>query len=409
MADLYIRWSNASPKDVGVRPLNPCWPPNAFWTNASIWMTYPPNHPDPAKRNQTATSVQVDEEVLVNVAVFSKGGDFQFPSMDGGPPVKCQVWACTGANGVGPISALPSSGGAAGITGLVLGFVSPPDFYGVASVLWTPTAADGLVFDANGSAHVCLAANLVYDAPQGATPVAQGQSLPQFTVGGAQVTMIYPCGDGPNDPRSLVPIGHFQGQKNIQVLSASAGSQLRSELRMWSRGGVGSSRHTLELVERRGRQALPATLREHLLAHPSVAAVGGKPRRQRVLELTPLLRELLEPRLGARVLESGVLPREPAERARLARGGRLVLADRQRIALQVAPEPLDGATLVGAKRDRERFVVAVGQRKPARVVVDLEAAADDPAGTVRVFDLAERDEENRLVGGTTFVTLATER
>jgi hypothetical protein len=172
VADLYIRWSNASPKDVGVRPLNPCWPPSAFWTNASIWMTYPGTHPDPAKRGMTATAVAVDEEVFVNVAVFSKGADFAFPSLDGGPPIKCQVWACTGANGVGPVSALASSGGASGITGLVIGNVSAPDYYGVASVLWTPSAADALTFDPNGAAHVCLAANLVYGV-LGSTPQAQ--------------------------------------------------------------------------------------------------------------------------------------------------------------------------------------------------------------------------------------------
>ena len=104
-----------------------------------------------------------------------------------------------------------------------------------------------------------------------------------------------------------------------------------------------------------------------------------------------------------------MLPREPAERARLAGGGRLVLSDREDIALQVAPKPLEGAVLGGAKRDGDRFAVVVGPKEPARVVVDLESAADDPAGTIRVFDLAERDEENRLVGGTTFVTLATAR
>ena len=45
-ADLYIRWSKANPKDDATgtqqRPLNPCWPPNAFWTNASIYLLYPP-------------------------------------------------------------------------------------------------------------------------------------------------------------------------------------------------------------------------------------------------------------------------------------------------------------------------------------------------------------------------------
>jgi hypothetical protein len=100
------------------------------------------------------------------------------------------------------------------------------------------------------------------------------------------VTTIYPCGDGPTDPRSLIPIGHFQGQKNVQVLTGSAGSQLRSEIRMWSRGGKIDRRHTLEIVERRGDSALDPNLREHLLAHRAIAVVGAKPGRQRFIEVT---------------------------------------------------------------------------------------------------------------------------
>ncbi|MFN8224867.1 MAG: hypothetical protein U0R50_16655 [Gaiellales bacterium] len=408
MADLYIRWSNASPKDVGVRPLNPCWPPNAFWTNASIWMSYPPSHPDPTKRNQTALTVALGEEVLINVAVFSKGADFVYPALDGGPAIRCQVWACTGANGVGPVSALPSSGGANGITGLVLGFAGPPDFYGVASVPWRPDAADGLAFDANGAAHVCLAANLVYNVPAGSTPAAQGQYLPQFVPGGPQVTTIFPCGDGPIDPRSAVPIGHFQGQKNVQVLATAAPAQLRRELEGQSTG-AGDGKHTLELVERTGKGALPALLREQLLAHAAVALAGGRPRKQRMLRVTPLLRDLLEPRLGAEVLEAGELPAEAAERAMLAGGGRLVLAERPKLALGAAREPLEGVVIEGAKRDGAVAVLPVGRKRPTKYVVDLSAAADDPPGTVRAFDLAERSAEGTLIGGTTFVTLATLR
>ena len=85
MADLYIRWSEASPKDVGDRPIAPCWPPNAIWTNASIWMSYPPNHPDPAKRGQTAYAAQVGESVLITVAAFSRAAAFDFPGLGPAP------------------------------------------------------------------------------------------------------------------------------------------------------------------------------------------------------------------------------------------------------------------------------------------------------------------------------------
>src|SRR5262245_894514 len=121
MADLYIRWSHSNPTDIGNRPITPCWPPNAVWTNASIWMSYPPNHPDPAKRNMTAPTARLGEEVLINVQAYSRAAHFPFLPAEPFNPVKCQIWACTGTNGVGPISSLPSTLGATGLESLVLG------------------------------------------------------------------------------------------------------------------------------------------------------------------------------------------------------------------------------------------------------------------------------------------------
>ena len=48
----------------------------------------------------------------------------------------------------------------------------------------------------------------------------------------------------------------------------------------------------------------------------------------------------------------------------------------------------------------------VNTREHQRVLVDLRATAEDSPGTVRVFDLVERGADARLVGGTTFITLA---
>jgi hypothetical protein len=406
MADLYIRWSNANPKDVGDRPITPCWPPNAVWTNASIWMSYPPNHPDPAKRNTTAYEARIGEEVFINVQVYTRGASFQFPSPELLTPIRCQVWACTGANGVGPVSALTSSGGAGGLEGLVLGTVEAPDTYGVASVLWTPTSADGLVFDQAGAAHVCLAANLVYSPPSGASPPPQGQHLPQFVSGGMQVVTVFPCGDGPIDPRSGVPIGHFQGQKNIQVLTASAGSGPMSDLQVSALDEV-ERIHVLELSERSGRAAIDGSIREHLLSHPVVEALGGRPRRQRTRRITPQLLEILEAELGEEVVRAGRLPLEPAERARLAGGGDLILADDEDIRVRRGQRPLPDIALEGPSGERASVIeVPACPDAPARVTVDLHAAEADPPGTVRVFDLVERSPERRVVGGTTFVTVA---
>ena len=407
MADLYIRWSKGNPKDVGDRPISPCWPPNAVWTNASIWMSYPPNHPDPAKRGMTAPAAVLDEEVFINVEVYTREASFPFPGDN--TFVRCQMWACTGANGVGPISSLPSSNGAAGLQGIVLGNIDPVDYYSVASALWTPTAADGLTFDANGAAHICLAANVFYPAAAAATtPRGQGQSLPGFMSAGQPVRTIFPCGDGPTDPRSNVPIGHFQGQRNIQVLSMAAGAaELVSELKVWGAGG-GEVLRTLILVERAAAGALDEVLREHLLAHPLVELVGGRERRQRTLKVTSDLVKPLEPKLGEQLLAAGAVPLEPRERARLAGGGELVLAADEKVGgLQVAPKPLAEAAIKTSSGDRGGEIeLEVGPHGPERVSVDLRGAEADRPGTVRVFDLAERNDRGALVGGTTFVTIA---
>jgi hypothetical protein len=408
MADLYIRWSKANPKDVGNRPIdtpNPCWPPNAIWTNASIWMSYP--------SGGTAYEARVDEEVLINVDCYSSGATFPFPFPITGDraPVKCQIWACSGANGVGPISALPSSLDTNGnaLEGIALGELAPPDFYGVASALWTPKATDNLSFNADGAAHVCLAANLFYDAPTGGggagVPSSQGQRLPQFSPGGQPVRTIFPCGDGPIDPRSGVPIGHFHGQKNIQVLRAAPGLVLVTVIQIFG-WGAGAQVRVLELTERTGWTELPGVIREHLLALPFVDLAGGRERRQRTQKITPELFEFLVPQFGEELLRAGPLPLEPRERARLAGGGQLVLAEKD-VPLQPAKRPLDEIGIEGAgRREGNAFEVTVGPKDPERVAIDLRAAEKDRPGTVRIVDLVERDGEGAIVGGTTFVTVA---
>jgi hypothetical protein len=413
MADLYIRWSKASPTDFGDRPISPCWPPNAFWTNASIWMSYPPDHPDPVKRGATAYEARVDEQVLINVDCYSSGATFPipFPPTGDRAPVMCQIWACSGANGVGPISALPSSLDANGnaLEGVALGELSPPDFYGTASMPWIPQATDNLSFNADGAAHVCLAANLFYRAPtdgDGAgLPSSQGQRLPQFSPGGQPVRTIFPCGDGPIDPLSGEQIGHFQGQKNIQVLRAAPGLVLVAVILIFG-WGAGSQVRVLELTERTGWTELPAVIREHLLALPFVDLAGGRERRQRTQKITPDLFEFLVPQFGEELLRAGPLPLEPRERARLAGGGQLVLAEED-VPLRPAKRRLEEIGIEGAsRREGNAFEVTVGPKEPERVVIDFGAAEKDRPGTVRIVDLVERDDEGAIVGGTTFVTVA---
>jgi hypothetical protein len=416
MADLYIRW-RTSPKDTGLdgvdRPMNPCWPPNAFWTNASIYMTYPPNHPDPAKRGGLAYEARVDEEVLINVDCYSSGAFFPipFPPIGDQAPVICQIWACTGANGVGPISALPSSLYANGSPreGVPIAVLAPPDDYGTASVPWTPQATDNLDFNAEGAAHICLAANLFYRAPGdgggAGGPSSQGGPLPLYNPAAQPVQIIFPCGDGPVDPLSHVPIGRFHGQKNIQVLRAAAGLVL--VVVIWIFGwGAGAQVRVLELTERTGWTELPPVIREHLLALPFVDLAGGRERRQRTQKITPELFEFLVPKFGEELLRAGPLPLEPRERARLAGGGQLVLAEKD-VPLQPAERPLDEIPIEGAgKQEGNAFEVTVGPKDRERVAIDLGAAEKDRPGTVRIMDLVERDGEGGIIGGTTFVTVA---
>ena len=405
MADLYVRWSHANPLDIGDRPISPCWPPNAVWTNASIWMSYPPDHPDPALRSATAPHARLGEEVFINVGIYSRGQRFEFSPPEQPTPVVCQVWVCTGTNGVGPISALASSGGATGLAGIVVSLIDAPDIYGVASVPWTPGAADNLSFDANGAAHVCLAANVVYRSLPGAgLPASQGQTLPQFISNGQPVNTIFPCGDGPIDPLSAVPIGHFHGQKNIQVLSTAM--ELRIPMMLWAGDGEDGNRRLI-LSERVERVLADAVIREQLLAHPMIDLRGGRPRRQRTRKMTSRQRKLLASQLDERILSAGPLPLEPQERARLAGGGSLVLADHADIRLEPAGRPLAGIAIDGSDKVRGQTIeISTTAKNPSRFVVNLQPAQADPPGTVRVFDIAERSSSGRLIGGTTFITVA---
>jgi hypothetical protein len=224
--------------------------------------------------------------------------------------------------------------------------------------------------------------------------------------GGQPVRTIFPCGDGPTDPRSLVPIGHFQGQKNIQVWNTAEDPELPIEMLVWG-GGADEELRVLTLTERSGRAALTTAIREHLLAHPFIDLMGGRERRQRTQKLTADEVKLLGSELGEKLREAGPLPLEPRERARLDGGGRLVLADGKDIALEPARRPLGELALEGPAGTRGDVIELVARPKtPERVVVDLRAAAKDRRGTVRVLDVAERDARGVLVGGSTFVTVA---
>jgi hypothetical protein len=147
-------------------------------------------------------------------------------------------------------------------------------------------------------------------------------------------------------------------------------------------------------------------IREHLLALPFVDLARGRERRQRMRKITPELFEFLVPEFGEELLRAGPLPLEPRERARLAGGGQLVLAEKD-VPLRPAKRPLEEIAIEGPSDKRgDVLEVKVGRKRPERVEIDLRAAEKDDPGTVRIFDLVERDGDEALVGGTTFITVA---
>ena len=70
-----------------------------------------------------------------------------------------------------------------------------------------------------------------------------------------------------------------------------------------------------------------------------------------------------------------------------------------------ARTPLHGIAIETDNAVGQSVEVVAGPDNPKTLRVDLRAAEVDKPGVCRVFDMVERDEKGRLVGGTTLITL----
>jgi hypothetical protein len=167
--DLYIKYHA---QDAGARPIptcgqNPPWP----WLATSITMT------DPA--GNLISKAKVDEACKICVQVDSK--ESTYPA---GPRPRVQVWVCDFTLGVGPGSVRQYNGSIpeAGLTSSVIS-MTPGAADSVASgapgrakIDWTPADGDLRNVNADGEAHMCIAANVYYEGPD--APGAEGAPMP---------------------------------------------------------------------------------------------------------------------------------------------------------------------------------------------------------------------------------------
>jgi hypothetical protein len=167
--DLYIKYHA---QDAGVRPIpscgqNPPWP----WLATSISMT--------DVNGNVLNKAKVGEACKICVRVDSK--ESTYPTF---PRPKVQVWVCDFTLGVGPGSVRQYNGSIpeAGISGSVISLTPgaansvASGAPGLAKIDWTPEDGDLRNVNADGEAHMCIAANVYYEGPD--APGAEGAVMP---------------------------------------------------------------------------------------------------------------------------------------------------------------------------------------------------------------------------------------
>jgi hypothetical protein len=381
---LYIKWSLSTPNDAGEPMDDPgeCWPPNKVWNNASIWMERRKNDTNlqdnegwDAANVEPTNEATIGKVVKIYVAAYTSGASFVASP---GVRVKAQVWVCDCTTGLGPKGAI-SPGGEAGMP---MSYSSPitktPEQRGVNFVMWTPKAGDLRNADPNdpNRGHLCIGANLYW---MGSSPPAEGVLMP---------------------PPSELDIcnNRHHGQKNIGIVKLKMDEELAFFIEVPNPGPEGPEEEfRVELAERLGAGAIGRLEKEALITEDFVALAGGRPRKVRRRKLTA--EEAAE--LGAP--DGATLPMEPEPRARLAGGGRLVLAEDRRTRLYTPRNPLDGARigLEGSDRGGRELRVAVAPRKPEVIELRLPADRRVKPGATRFFDVVQRRQGGGLVGGMT--------
>jgi hypothetical protein len=358
MADgLIIKYNLAT--DAGVRPIPNCAAAQP-WLNQSITIV----DSDPAEPD-IEIEPKIGQPCRIRVRVSCVGTEV-FPVNS----VKVQVWVCDyTAGGVGPLSATappypvppypdadPKSGGPTTISTAVSSG-QPGRVY----IPWTPNATEMRNVKADGSFHMCVAANVWGLRPVGDPRGNDGASLAKNVYG------IDICGD------------QHHGQKNLSILPVSGpGGLAIFPLRVFA--GSHGEKFTLELrpvrLERFGLAEIKA-----LAALDFVEVVG---------------------RLNEAQIERAFQRGRPVK---------LHLAGYRKQELHPAEGRPGGAELQAGHEKGRRIEVAPRGKRPVEARLRTVFGRHESPGAVHVFDVVQRfaSGRRRLAGGArALVVLAPE-
>jgi hypothetical protein len=280
-----------------------------------------------------------------------------------------QVWVCDYGIGVGPKGGIASAGGSAGLKdrhALTLAAGGQASF----SVRWTPDVNDLNIRTQQGKGHACIAANVFW---KGTTPPPESDLL-----SGLDVLAI--CGDGAEGT------GGHHGQHNIMIGPMTTGMpMINLDFNVFN---LLRKRETfvVEVEEILGAGALGAAGREALLAERWIMLKGGKPGR-------------------VRPKHDHHGPLEPIERAKLRRGGRLVLRRGHR-PIQIARKRVENPTLTGHGVDGKgpKVHVTVPGGRSQKIALQFPRPNESP-GTAHVFDVTQRNRQGRVLGGARIIAV----
>ncbi|MFE5720445.1 hypothetical protein [Streptomyces erythrochromogenes] len=314
-----------------------------FWASPSIWLT------DTSGASIPQAKVGVDN--WVHVQVDSMNSEVR-------DNVKVQAWVCDYTPGfIGPDSARPSSGGANGRTGSISTGVSKTA-PGVAKVVWRPLDTDLINGPNIDTGHLCVGANVFVET----LPAPEGARL--------------------SSGKLDVISNRHHGWLNITVVRNSP--RIAPLAFRLTNPGTEPERFVLRAWELDGESAMGQVEQEHLLMAGFVDLTDCGP----------------EPPLVPAACQ-----REPHERTRLAKGGRLVLRglpepvplrpaeSEARFEIRTAAEGCDPTTV--------EVDIRPGQHVPALFVVNSEG---EP-GEVHTFDIVQETQDGVVIGGARVITV----
>lgn len=306
-----------------------------FWTSPSIWLTDTSGNsiPNAVEGTDNWVHVQVDST-----------------SADPRSNVKVQVWVCDYTAGfIGPDSARPSSGGLNGRTSTISTDVSSTA-PGTAHVVWQPDPSDLINGPNPDTGHLCVGANTYVET----LPAPEGARL-----SGGQLDVIN---------------NRHHGWKNITVIRTGP-RRAPFPFRL-TNPGAEPDEFVVTARELDRDLAMGQVEREHLLMADFVDLLEGAP------EPAPVPAACL---------------REPRERTRLARGGKLVLRGMpDATPLRPAEHRAKFGLVTAEGRDQTVGVgVKPGEQIPVIFVVE---SAGEP-GEVHTFDIVQQTRDGLVLGG----------